>query len=236
MDLKGIRMVQLPKLVLALLDNPPAHLTSVVPAKHGSINTNLIVADTGATNHMLPDKSAFISYRPVTGRRVQMGNNSFAPILGSGSAVIVINGKRILIRNCLHVPALCNPLYSLHAHQCQHGCGFIGMQGLGMFVFFPSFIVKVDTSTDCHLSYAAVGRASTMSSLDYVQPIPSPHTGSATVSVHPTAPTLVEDDDENSVPPELLPTYAPHWPKKPPTPPSPPLDLSLLPPRRTWSA
>jgi hypothetical protein len=70
MDPKGIRTVQLPKLVLALLDNPPAHSTSVVPAKHGSMHTNLIVADTGATNHMLPDKSTFISYRPVTGRRV----------------------------------------------------------------------------------------------------------------------------------------------------------------------
>ena len=70
-----------------------------------------------------------------------MGNNSFAPILGSGSAVIAMNGKRVLVRECLHVPALRNPLYSLRAHQRQFGCGFIGMQGLGMYVFFPSFIV-----------------------------------------------------------------------------------------------
>ena len=76
---------------------------------------------------MILDKSVFISYRPVSGHGVRMGNNSFAPILGSGSAIIAINGKRILIRECLHVPALCNPLYSLRAHQRQHGCGFIGM-------------------------------------------------------------------------------------------------------------
>ncbi len=93
MDNKALRTVHLPKLVLALLDNPPAHSISVAPAKHGLAHTNLIVADTGATDHMLPDKNAFISYRPVTRRRVRMGNTSFAPILGSGSAVIDINGK-----------------------------------------------------------------------------------------------------------------------------------------------
>ena len=75
------------------LDNPPAHSTLVAPAKHGLAHTNLIVADTGATDHVPPDKNAFISYRPVTRRRVRMGNTSFAPILGSGSAVIDINGK-----------------------------------------------------------------------------------------------------------------------------------------------
>ncbi len=229
-DPTGVRTVTLPKLVLALLDNPPAHSTAFTPARHGKMEPSLIVADTGATDHMLPEKCAFISYRPVSGRRVRMGNNSFAPILGSGSAVIAINGRRILIRDCLHVPALRNPLYSLRAHQRQYGCGFIGMQGLGMFVFFPSFfIVEVNTSTDCHLSYSAIGRACTMSALDYVQPIPSPHSAATTASSPPPPPILVEDDgdaddsanDEADVPPELLPTYASHWPKKPPTPPSP---------------
>jgi hypothetical protein len=184
---------------------------------------------------MLPDKCAFISYRPVTGRRFWMGNNSFAPILGSGSAVIEINGKHIPIRDCLHVPALQNPLYSLRAHQRQHGCGFIGMQGLRMYVFFPSFIVEVNTASDCHLSCAAVGRSSTMLTLDYVQPIQHNHTASATSSPPPTHPAvIVEDDDDktdNDVPPELLPTYAPHWPKRPPTPPSPPLNLDPITPQ-----
>jgi len=30
--------------------------------------------DTGATDHMIPDRSAFISYRLVSGRQVKMGN------------------------------------------------------------------------------------------------------------------------------------------------------------------
>jgi hypothetical protein len=105
---------------------------------------SLLVADIGGANHMLPEKSAFISYRPVANRCVRMGNNSFAPILGTGSAVITVNGKWILIQDCLHVPALRNPLYSLCTHQRQNGCGFLGMYNLGTFIFFPAFIVEVD--------------------------------------------------------------------------------------------
>jgi hypothetical protein len=78
---------------------------------------SLLVADTGATDHMLPNKSAFISYYPISGRHVRMGNNSFAPIVGHGTVVITLNGKKILIRKCLHALDLRNPLYSLWAHQ-----------------------------------------------------------------------------------------------------------------------
>ncbi len=177
---------------------------------------------------MILDKSAFISYRPVSGRQVRMDNNSFAPILGSGSAVIAINGKCILIRECLHVPTLRNPLYSLRAHQRQHGYGFIEIQGLGMYVFFPSFIVEVDTATDCHLLYAPIGRAAKMSSLDYVQPIQAQNSASATASTPPPDTAVIEADDDD-VPPEALPTYVSHWPKKPPAPPAPPIVLPFIP-------
>ena len=108
-DPKGFRTVYLPKLVLALLHGPAAHSTAFISTKDHPGHNSLLVADTGATDHMLPDKSAFISYRPVTGCRVRMGNNSFAPILGSGLAVISVNGRQILIWNCLHIPALRNP-------------------------------------------------------------------------------------------------------------------------------
>jgi hypothetical protein len=115
-ELQGVNTIYLPKMVLSLLNNPPAH--SIVHfqgilSKHMS----LLVADTGATDHMLPDKSAFISYYPVSGRHVWMENNSFAPIIGHGTAVTSLNGKKILICKCLHVPDLRNPLYSLRAHQ-----------------------------------------------------------------------------------------------------------------------
>jgi hypothetical protein len=81
----------------------------------------LVVADTGTTNHMVPDRSAFISYKAVCNLYVQMGNNSYAPVLGQGTAIISLNGQRLLIRNVLHVPALHIPLYSLRAHIRQQG-------------------------------------------------------------------------------------------------------------------
>ncbi len=46
------------------------------------------VADTGATDHMLPAKSAFISYKAIFNLQVWMGNNSFIPVLGHESAVV----------------------------------------------------------------------------------------------------------------------------------------------------
>ena len=103
------------------------------------------IADSGATNHMFPDKSAFISYKLVTNLQVQMGNNSFLPVLGSSLAIILLNGQRVLVRNVLHMPGLVMPLYNLHAHCVQTGCGFIGASGVGILVYFATFILMVDT-------------------------------------------------------------------------------------------
>jgi hypothetical protein len=159
---------------------------------------------------MIPDKSAFISYRPCSGRQVCMGNNLFAPILGSGSAIISLNGKKILIRGCLHVPAMWNPLYSLKAHQQhQKGCGFLGLHSMGMYVFFLSFILKVDTVVNCHLSYEPLGRSATLSSLDYVQPT-NPTSASTTTAI-PLAQACIEPDDNELI----ASTLANHWPKQP---------------------
>ena len=209
-DPQGVQTIPLPNHIITLLRNPLAHSTALIPGNAHS----LLVSDTGAVDHMIPDKSAFISYRSVSGCRVRLGNNSFAPIFGSGSAVIAINGKRTLIRECLHVPALHNPLYSLCAHQHQHGCGFIEIQGLGIYVFFPSFIVEADTATDCHLLYAPIGHTAKMSSVDYFQPIQAQNSVSATASTLPPAPAIIEADGDEVLP-EALPTYGSHWPKKP---------------------
>jgi len=62
----------------------------VVPhLRHG----RLAVADTGATDHMIPDKSCFISYKSIAGLSVRMGNNLFVPVLGRSTAVFALNGK-----------------------------------------------------------------------------------------------------------------------------------------------
>ncbi len=60
-------------------------------------SVSLVVADTGVTDHMTPHKSVFISYKAVTNLQVRMGNNSFVPILGRGTAIFSLNGQRILV-------------------------------------------------------------------------------------------------------------------------------------------
>jgi hypothetical protein len=55
---------------------------------------------------MVPDRGAFISYKSVCSLQVHMGNNSFAPGLGHGTAIILLDGQRLLIQNVLHVPGL----------------------------------------------------------------------------------------------------------------------------------
>jgi hypothetical protein len=117
------------------------------------------MADTGATNHMLPKKAAFISYKLVSNLQVCMGNNSFLPVLGHGTAVISLNSQRVLIRNTLHVPGLVMPPYSLQAHLTQCGCAF-----------FPTFVLTVDMSSDCQISYEPLGCCAPLDILYYVQP------------------------------------------------------------------
>jgi hypothetical protein len=90
--------------------------------------------------------------------------------LGRGTAIISLNGQRLLIRNVLHVPGLWVPLYSLRAHLRQSGCGFLGSYKTGMHVYFPGVVLTVDTSCDCHLSYESLGKTTTLSLLHYVQP------------------------------------------------------------------
>ncbi len=64
-DPQGVKTIYLPKMVPTLLQNPHAYK---LDNKGGVPGTMLLVADTGATDHMLPDKSVFISYYPVVGR------------------------------------------------------------------------------------------------------------------------------------------------------------------------
>ena len=74
-------------------------------------NMVLEVADIGATDHMPPEQSAFISYHPVTNINVHMGSKTLAPVLGKGTTVISLNGKLVLVHNILHVSTRFTPLF-----------------------------------------------------------------------------------------------------------------------------
>jgi len=102
------------------------------------------------------------------------------------------------------------------------------MHGLGMHVFFPTFIMEVNTATDCHLHYALIGCSCGLPDLDYVQPkflmIKSPV---ATASSIEQAPATIEPDHDD---PDIAPTFVSHWLKRPPSQHHPPLDLSNVTP------
>ena len=103
------------------------------------------------------------------------------------------------------------------------------MFGIGVHVFFPTFILEVDTATDCHLQYVPIRRGARLPDLDYVQPKSAPktlaHPNAATAQLA-LAPATIEPDDDL----DNQPSFASHWPKRPPSPQHPPLDMSLLPP------
>jgi hypothetical protein len=94
-----------------------------------------------------------------------------------------------------------------------------------MYVFFPSFILEVNTTTNCHLYYKPVGQSTTILSLDYVQPVQTLSSVSNT-DANPSAPTVVEACNKEDY---YRPTYATHWPKKPHMPSLPKYDMSLIP-------
>ncbi len=171
------------------------------------------VVNTSTTANMFPDKSAFISYKTVANLQVRMGNNTFIPVLGQGSAIVSLNRKCVLVCNALYIPGLVLPLYSLHAHLTQRGCGFIGTYKSGFLVYFPSTVLSVNMSTDYHLSYEPFGSGAPLDSLHYVQPRCSPTlypSKFAASSIMTTpSPAVVEDDNyttQASLPVVLLPS------------------------------
>ena len=96
-----------------------------------------------------------------------------------------------------------------------------------MHVFFHSFIIEVDTSTDCHLLCEPIGRAACLADLDYVQPkYLVDKSDSSLATALSTLPAIIKPDDT----PDDLPTLVSHWPKRPPSPVLLPIDMSLLPP------
>ncbi len=133
-----------PFILPCLLSRPASVLTAFWTLHKSLIQSiihagGLVVVDTGATDHMLLDALAFISYKRVMDFSICMGNNSFVPVLGYSTALFSLNRKHVLVWNILHIPGLAVPLYSLGDHLHQRGCKFIGTFKDGFHVYFPTF-------------------------------------------------------------------------------------------------
>ncbi len=134
-----------------------------------------------------------------------MGSNSYLPILGQGSAIISLNCQCIVVQNALHVMGLVVPLYSLRAHFTQHICGLTGALGVGIVVWFPTFVLLVYTSKDCHLTYKSLGQSASLELLHYVQPqcspslYPSEPPSTSVAKQTRMDPVVIEDDSSNKL-------------------------------------
>ncbi len=168
---------------------------------------------------------------------IRMGNYSFIPVLGWGTAVFSLNGKWVLVRNILHVPGLAIPLYSLCAQLHQPGCSFIGMFEDGFQIHFPSFLLSVDMSSDCHLTFESLGTSAPLAMLHYVQPwCPAKFYPSQTLisSLASTPhPATIKDDEAGTVADVSVGVALDAHPSGPPTEPSdmtPPASPMTMPP------
>ena len=185
----------------------------------------MLIADSGATNHMWPDYSAFTSYRPLTGRYVTLADGNHAPVTGVGSIKISIDGSVVGVRNVLHVPSLQLPLYSLRAHRRMPGCGFIADNDR-FHVYFPTFVASVNDSVDSYIAYLTLGK-SCKRPYAFRQPLKTPRTRPAASSTLSSPIPGPPYDLERGLPlvpaPHLIPNYDDDFPPLPTTSPSGPL-------------
>eukprot|EP00804_Cyclotella_cryptica_P026709 CCRYP_007942-RA/>CCRYP_007942-RA protein AED:0.35 eAED:0.34 QI:0/0/0/0.66/0.5/0.33/3/0/1904 len=155
----------------ALNSSANKHLSSYATTiAHPVSTTTQAIADSGATDNMFPDYSAFLNYHRQTNQFVTLGDNTKLPILGVGSAKVKLNGKVVLLRNCLHVPHLRNPLYSLRQHRRMPGCGTCSDFEHGAFILFPRFTLRIDDTIDNVISYEPLGNSCPNVKIDYSQP------------------------------------------------------------------
>ncbi|KAL3797950.1 hypothetical protein HJC23_013188 [Cyclotella cryptica] len=143
-------------------------LSPISLTKIANATSKVAIADSGATHHLWPDYSAFISYEKVSNRFVSLADKSTAPIVGFGDVAVSLGGKNIVLRNVYHVPSLRAPLYSLRAHRRLSGCGFIGDNDCFQ-ICFPGFSLTVNDDVDSYIEYLPLGKK-IAGSEDYIQP------------------------------------------------------------------
>ena len=98
---------------------------------------------------------------------VTLTDSTKIPILGKGVIAIKMGGKKVIIRDVYHVPALCLPLFSLRLHRRVPGCGYHS-DNKGAVIFFPTFSLAVDDEVDNYVTCRSLGRSA--KTFDYIQP------------------------------------------------------------------
>lgn len=83
------------------------------------------ILDSGATNHMTPQRQVFSTYESIDGKKIFMGDNGCVEAIGIGNVVVQseVDGheRKITMRNVLHVPKLHSNLLSV-SKLVNEGC------------------------------------------------------------------------------------------------------------------
>ena len=78
-----------------------------------STQVSTIVVDSGATTHMINQRSAFTIFYPTSRNNVRLANNTYTPIVGYGTEVILLINKYVKLQHVLYVPGLHSPFLSV---------------------------------------------------------------------------------------------------------------------------
>ncbi len=123
---------------------------------------------------MVPNKSCFISYKSVSGLSICIGNNSYVPVLGCGTAIFALNGKQILaISYTFRVWLL---IFTVYAPTSPSGAVVSSAQGswasLSISLPLSPPLIWPWTATFCLILLAILlhCKQSTMFNLDALQP------------------------------------------------------------------
>ena len=174
-----------------------------------------LCADSVASLNMFHNYSTLNTYHRLSNRYNTLGDNTRLPIERIGTAVYTLNGRTILNRNVIHIPALRGPLYSLCNHRQRPGCGFYSSYKYGLYLLFPEFILQEKDSYDNIVSYRSLG-ASYQGPIDYIEPkstgskdMASPSVRPSTINPKPTphSPQIIPSDEESISSQTYLPPY-----------------------------
>jgi len=122
------------------------------------INKSFVI-DSGAFPHMWNDKSAFISYSPITdnttinNKVILADGTSTADILGIGSIAIKIKNQIQILDTVLHVPTLNTPLLSVKQHCTKQGCYFYAANNL-VILAFPNQVYNIKMKEEIFVDYS----------------------------------------------------------------------------------
>ena len=171
---------------------------------------------------MFPDYSTFKTDHRLSNCYDTLGYATRIPIEGISTTVCTLNGRTILTRNAIHIPAIQGPLHPLHKHHQIPGCGVYSYCKEGSYIFFPDFILQVEDYYVKIVRYRPLV-ISHQGTIDYIE---SRSTRSTAMSTPSSLPSMITPEPPTQSP-QIIPSDEDLISSQPPLPPS--IEIDCLP-------